>query len=395
MRVMACCRSKLTPRCLLWAGTAACATLLSASAASAQSPAAQPPAAQSPAPTPATTVEGVPAVDSAEVAKLVADLDNDRFATREVAQHRLFLLGAGALEAVGQAAAAGALESSTRAVNILLQWSQAEDSKLSLGALEQLAALTNRPAESSMAADKLADVREMAAMNEIVELGGRVEYDRQVAAFSGTPSLHVVILPKWKGGRAGLKRIGDVRRATTVSFYSAEIPGDDAAAELQEIKQLLRVEFYGTNVSEEALATLRAALPHATVDVRGGARLGIAEGQQTMPGSPAGAYVGEVQRGTAAEKAGLATNDIITEIAGVAVADFQALTREIAKVKPGESITMKVLRQGALGQPALEPTDVTVTFGRWGDEVLVNPNAASPLGGPNPAMPGATFLNQR
>jgi S1-C subfamily serine protease len=180
-----------------------------------------------------------------------------------------------------------------------------------------------------------------------------------------------------------------------VSLYSAAITGDDAAAELQEIKQLMRVEFYGTDVSEGALTTLRAALPHATVDVRGGARLGIAEGQPTMPGSPVGAYVGEVQPGTAAEKAGLATNDVITEIDGIAVTDFQGLTREIAKVKPGDSISLKVLRQGALGQPALEPRDVTVTFSRWGDESLVNPNAQSPLGGPATMMPGAAFLNQR
>jgi hypothetical protein len=392
---MACCRSKSTPRRLLRAIAAGCAMLLAANDSTAQTPAGAPQSAQSPSPTPATQVEGAPPVDHAEVAKLVADLDNDRFAVREAAQNRLFQLGAGALEAVGRAAAAGALESSTRAVNVLLQWSQAENAKLSLGALEQLAALTNRPAEASMAADKLADVRELSAMNEIVELEGRVEYDRQVAAFSGTPSLHVIIGPKWKGGPTGLKRIADVRRATTVSLYSAEIPGDEAAAQLQDIKQLMRVEFYGTEVSESALAELRAALPHATVDIRGGARLGIAEGQPTMPGAPLGAYVGEVQPGTAADKAGLATNDIITEIDGVAVTDFQSLTREIAKVKAGDSISLKVLRQGALGQPQLEPTDVSVTFSRWGDEQLVNPNAQSPLGGPSTAMPGAAFLNQR
>ena len=332
------------------------------------------------------------AVDPAALADLVRALDDDRFDAREAAQQRLLAIGPEALPAVGKAATSGSLESSTRAVSVLLRWSQSEDSALSLGALEQLAALTNRPAEAAIAADRLADVREMAAMKAIVELGGRVEFDRQVAGFGGTPSLQVVIGPKWTGGIEGLKHVADLRRATTFSMYSASISGDEAVDQLAQFKQLMRVEFYGTDVSQDSLAKLQSELPHAMVDVRGGARLGIAAGN---PPAPNGALVGDVNAGTAAEKAGLLQGDVITEIDGVAVADFESLTAQIAKVKPGDTITLKVLRQSPLGQPAAAPIDVTVEFSRWGDEQAVNPNISSPLNGQPTPMPAGMFINQR
>ena len=50
-----------------------------------------------------------------------------------------------------------------------------------LGSLEQLASLTNRPAESAMASQRLADVREAAALQQIVSLGGRVPFDPNLA----------------------------------------------------------------------------------------------------------------------------------------------------------------------------------------------------------------------
>lgn len=361
-------------RCTAWAG---CLPLLGQFPARAETP------------TPAAAAEQDAGVDSAALAALVKSLDDDRFDAREAAQQRLLALGAEALGAVGHAAAAGSLESSTRAVSILMQWSQSEDNTLSLGALELLAALTNRPAEAAMATDRLAEVREVAAMNAIVELGGRVEYDRPATAFVGPPSLRIVIGPKWTGGQDGLKHIANMRRASTVSLYSASITGDDAVPALAKIPQLIRVEIFGTDVSDDALTELRESLPHALVDVRGGARLGISMGN-LMP-----AQVGEVQPGTAAENAGLISGDIITEIDGVAVADFTALTAQIAKVKPGDKITLKVLRMGALGQPQPTPIDVTVEFARWGDEQTVNPTAPSPLGGVPTAMPAEMFLNQR
>jgi hypothetical protein len=196
--------------------------------------------------------------------------------------------------------------------------------------------------------------------------------------------LQVVIGPGWKGGVDGLDQIAAVRRAATVSFHSAPI-GEDAIDRLASVGHLQRIEFYGTDVSEESLAFLRERLPHALVEVRSGARLGIS-GDQAMNG--AGARVIEVQQGSAAERAGLLQEDVITEISGVAVENFLALTREIAKAEPGQSVVLKIQRQA-------QPLDLTVTFDRWGDELPVNPGAPSPLGGLPFGVPQQVLINNR
>ena len=375
-------------RRLLWTSVAACAALvIGGRTAAADEPARDEQAAIEPTPAvgPASTD---PTINPDQLAAWILELDSDRFAVREDAQQRLLTAGPAALDAVAAAASKGSLESSTRAVGILIAWSRSADNSLSLGALERLSMLTNRPAEAAMATERLADVREKAAMEAIVSMGGHVEFDRQTVIFSGPfPSLQVIIGPRWKGGTGGLGQVSAVRRASTVSFYSSAIDGDAAVTQLAALAHIQRVEFYGTPISDDALARLREALPHAMIDVRGGARLGIAGSQ--MPG---GAGVAEVQPGTAAEKAGLMPNDLITEIAGVPVADFDSLTKEIAKKKAGDTVVLKVIRTGQmLGQPqprAAQPIEITVRFEEWNDQQAVNPNAPSPLSGMPLGMPG-------
>jgi hypothetical protein len=325
-----------------------------------------------------------------EVLDEVDQLDDDRYGVREAAQKKLQARGLEALPEVGRTAASGSLESATRAVNILLQWSQSEDNALSLGALEHLAALTNRPAESAMAANRLATVRERAAMEAIVKLGGKVEFDRQVPIVIGDRrSVQVIIGPKWTGGVEGLKHLEAVRSATTLSFYSSPISGEIAAGALKPLLSLQRIEFYGTPASPADVEKLHALMPHALVDIRGGARLGI----QAGPDMPGGAQVGDVQPGTAAEKAGLMRDDVITEFGGVAVADFKSLTAEIAKAKAGDRVTLKVLRPNPLGQP-LVPIEITVEFDAWDDENAVNPAEGNPLSGLPPGMPARMNINR-
>jgi hypothetical protein len=328
--------------------------------------------------------------DPQDIANWVRQLDDDRFAVREAAHYKLVASGAAALDAVGHVASDGSLESSTRAVSILLQWAEGDDNVLSLGALEWLAGLVNRPVEAAMAADRLADVREMAALQRIVDLGGRVAYD-PLAAFAPGPDtpIQVVIGPKWKGGLEGLSQIAAVRHATTVSFYEAPI-GEQAIPALSKLLHVQRIEFYGTEISEEGLNQLAEALPKVIVEVRSGARLGI-QGSKT-----AGvAMVDNVQTGSAAERAGLLPGDIILEISGVAVTDFQSLTQEIAKAKPGDSVVLKVHRQGA---PQQQPFDVTVTFDHWGEESAANPavpTEANPFGAVPLGVPPRPTVNRR
>jgi hypothetical protein len=300
-----------------------------------------------------------PAVEPAQVAAWVTQLDDDKYAVRKSAQRALAAAGAPALEAVAGAAATGSLESSTRAVSILTKWSESLDPTLNLPALERLAALSNRPAESAIARERLAVVRENAAIAAIESLGGDVQQDRHLALMAGpgVTAVQVVIGPKWTGGVEGLKHLADVRRASTLSLWSA--PLDDAIVPtLLELKQVQRLELYGMSLSPEAVAKIEKEAPHLTsFDVRpGGARLGVR-----------GLVVEEVVPDSPAEKAGILEGDTIFKFEGAelegasSTEKFLHLTQEIGKCQPGDQRTIEVLRQG-------KPLQLKVKFDRWGDD---------------------------
>src|SRR5262249_11300912 len=60
-----------------------------------------------------------------------------------------------------------------------------------------------------------------------------------------------------------------------------------------------------------------------------------------------GALVGDVSPRSPAEKAGLKDGDIITEFNGKPVTDSRHLKLEVARVQPGETVPVKILRDGA------------------------------------------------
>ena len=71
-------------------------------------------------------------------------------------------------------------------------------------------------------------------------------------------------------------------------------------------------------------------------------------------GLPQGAAVKEVVTGGPAEKAGLRANDIITELGGTAITGSQALVDVVGNSKPGDTLQIKVYRQG-------QTLDLTIT----------------------------------
>ncbi len=103
-----------------------------------------------------------------------------------------------------------------------------------------------------------------------------------------------------------------------------------------------------------------------------------------------GALVQSVQKGTAAEKAGIKggtinTNvengqvavggDIITEVDGKKIASSEDLANEIASKKPGETVTIELQR--AVGHGKYEPKSVKVTLGSRPNSI---PNPNTPEG---------------
>lgn len=310
-------------------------------------------------------------VVSHELAEAIRQLDDDQYAVRQAAQRQLTKIGAPALELTAQVAASGSLESATRAVNVLWKWADSTEKPLNRLALEKIAALVNRPVEAADAQRRLAVLREIAAIEAVVELGGHVDVDRSYGMIGGDGSpLHVVLGKEWKGGVDGLKHIADIRRATTVSLWSAPL-GDEALPQLEELGGVRRLELYGLSMTPELVAKSREKLPNTIVEVRGPARLGIRgiDAIEIVPNSPAA-------------KAGLVVHDRIIEFNGKPIdtgkptEDFNALTGEIGKCKVGDTVEIK-FRRGA------ETRTAKVTFDAWGEDV-----------GPVPAQPDAPATAQ-
>lgn len=64
-------------------------------------------------------------------------------------------------------------------------------------------------------------------------------------------------------------------------------------------------------------------------------------------GIPQGAYVYDVTKGSAGEKAGLEQGDIIVSFDGITINSQEALLRQITYYAPGETVEVKVMRGGA------------------------------------------------
>jgi hypothetical protein len=330
---------------------------------------------------------------SEQIAGWIAKLDDNRYAIRENAQLRLEEAGGVAIDQVAKSARAGSLESSTRALNILLAWSDGKDPALRIAALEKIVDLSHRPTEAQQAGRILADAREQFALAKIVELGGNhninsIQQGARIARIDGrfVLPMQVIIGMQWKGELDGLKYLKQIPRAKILSLYSAPL-GDEVIPVLLDLPQVTRIELYGSKLSEEAIKQLRERLsPRVTLEVRSGALLGIV-GSLEGP-----AQVREVKEGTAAHKAGLRLGDVIVEIDGVRVADFPKLTEHIATHEPGDTVSLKVIRSNRQKKNQ-EHLSIKVTFDQWGNQ----PAATSqPAIQPIPiVVPGGNSIDRR
>jgi hypothetical protein len=306
----------------------------------------------------ANTGKGVSADD---ISWWIGELDSELFDTRERSQKNLIKASETALPAVAQAARQGSLEASTRAINILLAWSESEEQDLVIDALEQLAEMQNHPKQARVAQELLVDVREEMALKEFKKLGGLYQYDmrvRNIMPVQRVQNRQVIIGAEWKGGIEGLKLLERMPHATTVSFHSPPL-GDEALAILERMPQVKLVDLFGTKrMSQAAIDNIQEKLPGVTFDVRGPAFLGV----QGSFGDHA--EVGSVVPGSAADIAGIKAGDTITKFEGQEIKDFKALTALIAQHEAGDTVTLTILRQSANGLPDL--VDVKVTFAQWG-----------------------------
>ena len=291
----------------------------------------------------------------AAIAATIGHLGAEEFAAREAASQQLAALGAAAIDPLVAAAAAADPERALRAIDILRQFLTRDDAELAAAAeagLEQLAGSDDLAiAQRAEVALDFHDATQAVSARETLEQLGAT-FDE-----AGPFGLRVEIDEKWQGDSRALRLLTRLRQLTYVSFHGVRLDEKDATT-LSRLRRVERIDLFGTGFSDETVADLAKRLPGAEIDVRKGGKLGIA-------GAPlmGQCLISGVQAGSAADKAGLRPQDIIVEIDGQPVPDFNVCTELIGKHGPGEKVELLVERRQPDGAAAR--FSQTVELGGW------------------------------
>ena len=276
-----------------------------------------------------------------QISGWVEDLDSDQYLAREVATRRLQEVGAIAFDGLLAAAQGDRPEAVYRGIWILSQAAYSEDHDLQHEAQLRLAKLEHRP-EVSVPANVALIERDGARLlpqgqDEVGRwMHPRIEIDRN-----------------WRGGDDGLARVAAVHGITTVWIRNAPVT-PAGIAHLRSMPTLERLFICGIAIDAEQRTALEADFSHLqSFDFRRGALLGV----QGRPGATA-AIVQAVVSGSAAEKAGIRTGDMIVKLNDQQVETFQQLTELIGQLPAGDEAKLQVQR----GDQKLTKL---VKFGSW------------------------------
>lgn len=166
------------------------------------------------------------------------------------------------------------------------------------------------------------------------------------------PQLQEVNIKRAKVTSAGLAALPKLKRLHHV--WICYMPVDEKGlAELAKLPVVSYVTLFGTGVSKKQEEELNVGIPHAIVEVREGAFLGLGGEEETN-----GFRVRSVSPGSSAEKVGLKVGDTIQTVDGKPVATINDLTRVLRPVKPGAKILIEYLSGS-------EAKKVEVTLGEW------------------------------
>jgi len=282
-----------------------------------------------------------------DIAKWIAELDDDRFSVRRAATRELSFAGMNAVAPLYQVADSGSPEASVRALSALTRlYRNADDETVDAVelALSELSDSEN-PGIAGRAEEILErhyDVRERRTFHEIQKAGGvfrESREDKKVVAKPGGISyvytvLHIGV--DWKGGTESLKHVRRLTRLETIRF----VPTKDG-------------------LTEDDMTRLTVAVPRLNVVVRGAAKLGI-KGVDT----DFGCQVGFVSNGSAAEKAKLLPGDVIKQFDGAEVKDFEGLVGLIKTKSPGDKVEVQISREVA--RPGVtQNLTLTVVLDGW------------------------------
>ncbi|WP_425398396.1 S1C family serine protease [Aeoliella sp.] len=280
----------------------------------------------------------------------VHDLDARKFAIREQATDSLVTAGAPAVPYLAKALHGPSLEASHRAVWVLQQLAETGEQPVQLAALELLVTSKRFPAVVRTAELELAELYEEICRTSFEKLGGeftvsseaRTPYDigAQVELNTNCES--------WTGTRQDVLQLCKLRHVAVLRIAS-RLVDDEIAKCLAKIDGLEVLELIETKATLQVVAQLKEQHPELRVRLKSRAALGIV---LLDGGAPT---VSSVQRDTPAEKAGFKADDVILSLGGHKVATFDELTTRIAQYDPGDTVTIRVLREE-------EELDLTATL---------------------------------
>ncbi|MFK7817675.1 MAG: PDZ domain-containing protein [Planctomycetaceae bacterium] len=301
------------------------------------------------------------------VSKLISQLESPRFRDRQTATRLLLKRGATAIPPLKKRVYSGRLELAVRAISIFESAYIGKDPAAAAAAddaLEELAESDRQElAEHAKSVlERNYGARTRFAVENLRRLGGEVDNypDRQNdPSQQGVPFL--ILNKKWKGGAKGLKY---VRRLKGSRFQIYVIDG--------------------VPLAERDIVELEASFDNPVVARRGSAMLGISGAR-----AAAGCLIMNVVEGKAAEAAGLRSGDIIQELDGKQIEDFEKLVELLRDKQADDIIQLKVLRE-----PRTEAQAIRVKLGHWrpptsGSSATLR-ERANPAGKPKVKAPSGT-----
>ena len=272
------------------------------------------------------------------------DLDDADFDRREAATDFLSKQGLSAIPSLMEAAEKRSTEASVRIFFVLQKMYYGTDDSaieavdLALQRLRQCEKL-EVAAKAVRAIDGVADIRQKRAMQQFERLGGIIRLQKTESDHppQTRPAIDYLMLgPEWVGGNEGLQilaRIEEIRQRPTPLY-------------------IIR----GLDIADQTLLDLIAELPFLLINRRGPAKLGVSNRNTLRDGR---CIIENIDRGSAADLAGLRAGDEVLEIGDQEVNSFEKLIEIIGEKEPGDRVPITIRRMG-------QEQTVEVVLSGWG-----------------------------
>lgn len=173
--------------------------------------------------------------------------------------------------------------------------------------------------------------------------GPAIAGDTEPAAETSLNGLQrsVVINEQWQGAIEELRLLTAVEGLLFLQINGLKLRASEIEV-LASCGELQRLSINRCEIDFEAMVSWMARRPELMIEATGTARMGI-YGTAAQNGD--GCRVGEILAGSPAELAGLMPGDLIVDINGVKIPDFQHLALFVSTKNPGDKLELMILRR--------------------------------------------------